>query len=52
MAGYDVFGKHPMIGHYRDRVRNATGTHYEDAHKIVRIVTKKYGGVPPSNYKV
>jgi len=52
MAGYDVFAKHPMIGHYRDRVRNATGTHYEDAHKIVRIVTKKYGGVPPSNYKV
>lgn len=51
MAGYDVFAKHPIIGQYRDRVRNATGKHYEDAHKIVRIVTKKYGGVPPSNYR-
>lgn len=49
MAGYDVFTKHPIIGQYRDRVRNVTGTHYEDAHKIVRIVTQRFGGVPPQN---
>jgi len=49
MADYDVFTKYPVIGQYRDRVRDATGTHYEDAHKVVRIVTKKFGGKPPMN---
>jgi len=51
MAGYDVFTKHPILGQYRDRVRDATGKHYEDAHKVVRIVTRKYGGVPPTDFK-
>lgn len=51
MAGYDVFTKHPILGQYRDRVRDATGKHYEDAHKVVRIVTRKYGGVPPTDFE-
>nr|QBM06408.1 glutathione S-transferase theta [Daphnia magna] len=46
MAGYDVFQKHPIIGAYRERVRKATEPHYEEAHKIVRIVTHKFLGVP------
>jgi len=46
MAGYDVFTKYPIIGQYRDRVRSAIGKHYEDAHKIVRTITERFGGVP------
>nr|QNM80618.1 glutathione S-transferase theta [Daphnia pulex] len=49
MAGYDVFSKHPIIGAYRERVRKATEPHYEEAHKIVRIITNKFKGVPQAN---
>lgn len=49
MAGYDVFTKYPIIGEYRERVRSATGTHYEAAHKIVRMMTTRFGGVPQLN---
>lgn len=49
MAGYDIFTKYPIIGAYRDRVRQETGSAYEDAHKIVRIMTNKFKGVPQIN---
>lgn len=47
MAGYDVFTKYPIIGEYRERVRKATEPHYEETHKIVRLITAKFNGVPP-----
>ena len=38
-----------LIGAYRERVKNATGSHYEEAHKVVRIVTNRFKGVPQIN---
>lgn len=49
MAGYDVFTKYPIIGAYRERVRKATEPHYEEAHKIVRLITIKFKGVPQAS---
>lgn len=46
MAGYDVFAKYPVIGAYRERVRNEMGAIYEETHKAVRMVTTKFKGVP------
>lgn len=46
MAGYDVFAKYPVIGAYRERVRQETGPAYEEAHKIVRVMTNKFKGIP------
>ncbi len=39
----------PILGAYRERVRKATEPHYEEAHKIVRIITNKFKGVPQAN---
>jgi len=47
MADYDVFARHPILGAWRDRVRQVVGPHYETAHRVVREFTAKYGGVPP-----
>lgn len=52
VAGYDVFKLHPIIGEWRERVRSQTGSHYEDAHKVVRLMTKKFGGVLPVENKL
>ena len=49
MAGYDVFAKYPIIREYRERVREATQPHYDDAHKIVQIMIKRFKGVPVIN---
>jgi hypothetical protein len=49
MAGYDIFSKYPIIGEYRERVRQATQPHYDDAHKIVEIIKKRFKGVPQIN---
>ena len=46
VAGYDVFAKYPVIGAYRDRVRQETGPAYEEAHQVARMVFAKFKGIP------
>ena len=52
MAGYDVFAKHPIIGEWRERIKRLTEPHYEETHKICRLITAKFGGVPPLKNKL
>jgi len=52
MAGYDVFAKHPIIGEWRERIKSLTEPHYEETHKICRLITAKFGGVPPLKNKL
>ena len=49
MAGFDIFSNYPIIGEYRERVRQATQPHYDDAHKIVEVIKKRFNGVPKIN---
>ena len=49
MAGFDIFSNYPIIGEYRERVRQATQPHYDDAHKNVEAIIKRFNGVPDMN---
>jgi len=47
MAGYDVFALHPILGQWRHRVKQITGSFYEEAHQILREIGK-LSGLPPA----
>jgi len=47
MAGYHVFDEHPILGAWRDRVKQVVGQFYEEAHQPLREFAAKHGGVPP-----
>lgn len=44
MAGFDPCANRPILSAWMDRVKKEMGPHYEEAHKVVRIVTSKFGG--------
>jgi len=47
MAGYDVREGRPVLKAYMDRVISDLSPEYDDAHKIVRMMVKKFGGKIP-----
>lgn len=44
MAGFDPCANRPILSAWMDRVKKEMGPHYEEAHKVVRIVSSKFGG--------
>lgn len=47
MAGYDVRKGRPILAEYMNRVKSDLNPHYDDVHKIVYMMTKKFGGKVP-----
>jgi hypothetical protein len=47
MAGYDVRKDRPILTEYMDRVKADLNPHYDDVHKVVYMMTKKFGGKVP-----
>ena len=57
MAGYDVRKGRPILEEYMNRVKEDLNPHYDDVHKVVYMMTKKFGGQVPKinkdkDYKV
>merc|ERR1719166_420363 len=44
MAGYDVRKGRPILEEYMNRVKGELNPHYDDAHKVVYMMVKKFGG--------
>ena len=42
IAGYDIRAGRPILSAYMDRVKTELSPHYEDAHKILNIMVKKF----------
>jgi len=47
MAGYDVRKGRPILEAYMDRVKSELNPHYDEAHKIVHMMVRKFGGKIP-----
>ena len=47
MAGYDVRKGRPILEEYMQRVKEDLNPHYDDVHKVVYMMTKKFGGKVP-----
>ena len=45
MAGYDVLEGRPKLAEWYKRVKDSLQPHYDEGHKVVDIVRKKFGGV-------
>ena len=41
---YDVRKGRPILAEYMNRVKEDLNPHYDDVHKIVYMMTKKFGG--------
>jgi glutathione S-transferase len=57
MAGYDVRKGRPILEEYMNRVKEDLNPHYDDVHKVVYMMTKKFRGQVPKinkdkDYKV
>ena len=48
MAGYDVRKGRPILEEYMNRVKEDLNPHYDDVHKVVYMMTKKFGGQVPT----
>lgn len=51
MAGYDVREGRPILSEYMNRIKAELNPHYDDAHKIVFQMAKKFGGDIPGIYE-
>ncbi|KAF4518210.1 hypothetical protein B566_EDAN005935 [Ephemera danica] len=49
MAGFDPCEGRPRLSAWMERVKQQLAPHYEDAHKVVRLVTDKFGGNVPES---
>ena len=47
MAGYDVKKGRPILAEYMERVKADLQPHYDEGHKIVYQMRKKFGGKIP-----
>lgn len=48
MAGYDPCEGRPRLAAWMDRVKQQLAPHYEEAHKVVRLISNKFGGKAPT----
>ena len=48
MAGYDVKKDRPVLQEYMLRVKEDLNPHYDDVHKVVYMMIKKFGGQVPT----
>ncbi|XP_066937414.1 glutathione S-transferase theta-1-like isoform X3 [Macrobrachium rosenbergii] len=49
MAGYDILEGRPILAAWYKRVKDALQPHYDEGHKVVDIVRKKFGGRAPGS---
>ena len=58
LSRYDVKKGRPVLAEYMNRVKEDLNPHYDDVHKVVYMMTKKFGGKVPElkskddNYKI
>ena len=48
VAGYDVRKGRPILEEYMNRVKEELNPHYDDVHKVLYMMTKKFGGKVPT----
>ena len=51
LAGYDVREGRPVLAEYMRRVQEELNPHYDEVHKVVYQLTKKFGGDIPGIYE-
>lgn len=48
IAGYKPCTGRPKVSAWMSRVQKDLNPHYDEAHKIVRIIAERFGGQPPT----